>query len=764
MIRRGLHFVWFFCLCIGMLYSSKAIAQQLSITGRVVTENGPAAFAEIYIQNSERGAVADQQGIFTIKGLQTGIYQLQVHLQGYEKLQKTVQLDSSGIHALLLMLRSSEGQLGEVVITGQMKEVSRIESSVPVEVYKKSFFRSNPVPGLFEAVQHMNGLRPQINCNVCNTGDIRINGMDGPYTMVLMDGMPIVSGLATVYGLMGIPISLIERVEVVKGPAAALYGSEAVAGLINVITKSAQSAPIASAEMFGTSWGELSTDVGLRYKTGENSAGLMGLNYFNYTRPLDRNNDGITDLSLQHRISIFNKWNVHKSGCKLFSIAGRYFYEDRWGGEMNWTPAFRGSDSIYGESIYTNRWELFGEWYLQGSEQLRLQFSGNGHDQNSVYGITHYRASQYIGFAQLLWNRQFGKHDLLSGASFRYQWYDDNTPATISFDQSVNQPSVVHLPGVFIQDEFKSSRRSTLLGGLRLDYNSLHGWVWSPRLNYKWKSLNRKHTLRISAGNGYRIANVYTEDHAAINGARQVVFEEQLSPERSWNFNLNYVRRYLLKRGYINLDFLAFYSHFSNRIMPDYDTDPNKIIYANLDGSAVSKGVSLTAEAAFDFGLRLSAGTTLMDVQLRENGMSVRPVLTESIQGVWNLSYAWPKRGWEVDYTGLIYGPMRLPLLGPLDNRPEYSPCYSIQNIQCTKEFKNQIEVYFGIKNLLNFTPPANSIARAFDPFDQKVQFDTNGQVIPTPDNPNALSFDPSYMYASNQGIRAFLGVRCIFE
>lgn len=756
------HLISCVLLCMGMLFNGKAIAQQFSIEGRVMTENGPAAFAEISIINGGRGAVADQQGFFKIVGLNAGIYQLEVSLLGYERLQKTVQLDSANAQALQLLLNSWAGQLGEVVITGQMKEVSRLESPVPVEVYKKEFFRANPVSGVFEAVQHMNGLRPQINCNVCNTGDIHINGLEGPYTMVLIDGMPIVSGLATVYGLMGIPSSLIERVEVVKGPAATLYGSEAVAGLINVITKSAQNAPLASAEMFGTAWGELNADMGLRYKTGKNSSGLLGLNYFNYTRPLDRNGDGITDLSLQHRISLFNKWNLQANGRKLFSIAGRYLYEDRWGGQMNWTPAFRGGDSIYGESIYTSRWELFGEWYLPGSEPLRLQFSCNGHQQNSVYGNMHYHASQYIGFAQLLWNRQFGKHDLLSGASFRYNWYDDNTPATISFDQSENQPSIVQLPGVFIQDEFKWNRQSSLLAGLRLDFNNLHGWVWSPRLNYKWKSLNRKHTLRLSAGNGYRLANVFTEDHAALTGARQVVFEEQLAPERSWNGNLNYVRSYLLKRGYLNLDLLAFYSHFSNRILPDYDTDPNKIIYANLVGLAVSKGISLTAEAAFDFGLKLNTGATFMDVQLRENGISMRPVLTESVQGVWTISYAWPKRGWEIDYTGVLYGPMRLPLLGPLDNRPEYSPWFSIQNIQCTKEFNDRLEMYFGIKNLLNFTPPANSIARAFDPFDRQVQFDANGQVIPTPDNPNALSFDPSYVYASNQGIRAFLGLRWV--
>jgi outer membrane receptor for ferrienterochelin and colicins len=103
---------------------------------------------------------------------------------------------------------------------------------------------------------------------------------------------------------------------------------------------------------------------------------------------------------------------------------------------------------------------------------------------------------------------------------------------------------------------------------------------------------------------------------------------------------------------------------------------------------------------------------------------------------------------------------MRLPLISDTDPRAEESPWFSIQNIQLTKKFSNSFELYGGVKNLLNFTPAANSIARSFDPFDNDVIFDANGQAIATPDNPNALTFDPSYVYASNQGIRMFLGLR----
>ena len=149
-----------------------------------------------------------------------------------------------------------------------------------------------------------------------------------------------------------------------------------------------------------------------------------------------------------------------------------------------------------------------------------------------------------------------------------------------------------------------------------------------------------------------------------------------------------------------------------------------------------------------------------MDVFFEEDGQRETPVLTESFNGVWTLSYRTPASGWSFDYTGNLYGPMRLPLLGELDPRAEYSPWFSTQNIQLTKRFNDRWEIYGGVKNLLDFTPAANSIARPEDPFDRQVEFNAEGQVIPTTENPFALSFDPSYVYASNQGRRAFLGVR----
>ncbi|MDR7128191.1 outer membrane receptor for ferrienterochelin and colicins [Algoriphagus sp. 4150] len=743
------------------LISINVFSQDRILKGKVLFQGEPVEFANVYVKGLAKGAVTDRDGGFSIAISETGTYTVQASMVGFQTAQKVVKVPSQNMSDLVFTLKEMDGGLDEVVVSGTMQEVSKLDSPVPVEVYSANFFRANPTPSVFESLQNVNGVRPQINCNVCNTGDIHINGLEGPYTMVLIDGMPIVSGLATVYGLTGIPQSLIDRVEVVKGPASTLYGSEAVGGLINVITKKPESAPLMSTDFFATGWGEMNLDLGLRSNWGSNIQSLTGINAFYYDNPIDNNGDGFTDVTLSKRVSFFQKINVRRPENRLFTMAGRYVYEDRWGGEMNWTSADRGGEEVYGESIYTSRWEAFGTWQLPTTETMNFQFSANGHNQNSVYGTTIYKADQYIGFGQLTWAKTAEKHGLLLGLAYRYTYYDDNTVATTAQNSDENAPSVIHLPGAFLQDEIKLTANQSLLLGVRYDYNSIHGSIFSPRVNYKLSSTDKSMVFRLSAGNGFRVANVFTEDHAALTGAREVIFTEELRPEQSWNVNANLVKKIYTDNGtFIGLDGSAFYTYFTNRIIPDYESNPNQIIYANLDGSAVSKGVSLNLNTAWANGLTMTGGATLMDVSIEEEGIKTRQLLTERFSGVWSVGYEFFRLGLTVDYTGNVYSPMRLPLLGPLDDRPAYSTWFSIQNIQLTKSLGEKWEIYGGVKNLLNFTPPANSIARAFDPFDKNVVFAPDGSVVPTPDNPNALTFDPTYVFAPNQGIRGFLGLR----
>ena len=742
-----------------------AAAQSATITGRILSDNKPVAFANVILSGLPSGSLTDTLGYYAIQNISAGTYRLRVSSVGFVNIEKAVIVKADDTIKVDFNLANLQSTLNEIVVTGTLKEVRRLESPVAVEVYTPTYFRKNPTPNIYEALQNINGVRPQLNCQVCNTGDIHINGLEGPYTMVLIDGMPIVSSLSTVYGLSGIPNSLVERIEIVKGPASSLYGSEAVGGLINIITKKPQNASKLSADVYATTWGEINTDLGFKMHAGKKATALTGINYFNFQTRVDNNRDNFTDMTLQDRISVFQKWNFQRHQNRLFSIAGRYMHEDRWGGDMRWNKTFRGGDSIYGESIYTNRWEVLGNYQLPTKEKLMLSFSYNKHNQNSVYGNIPYIANQKIGFTQLTWDKKLGRNDLLLGAAIRYTYYDDNTPGTANADtaKAENQPQKTRLPGVFIQDEITISDKHKLLLGFRYDHNNYHGNIFTPRLAYKL-TINEKNIIRLNAGTGFRVVNLFTEDHAALTGARIVEIKNELKPEKSYNVNLNYIKKLFTGKGtYVAIDASAFYTYFNNRIVGDFDTDPNKIMYDNLQGYAESKGLTLNVDAAFANGLKIIAGGTLMENTLTDNGITKQQILTEKFTGTWAITYKIKRTNLSIDYTGNLYSPMRLPLLGDTDPRRAQSPWWSIQNIQFTFNGFKHVEFYTGIKNILNWTPNKGNpfiIARSEDPFDKQVQFGSNGKAIASPDNPYALTFDPTYVYAPNQGIRGFLGIR----
>ncbi|MCS6807606.1 MAG: TonB-dependent receptor [Bacteroidota bacterium] len=747
-----------------------------ALEGKLVSMQGePIGFATVRLLGTKLSARTDAHGHFGIRTIPEGEYTLEAQRLGFLPLRQRVVIAAGQVYMHTWVMKERHHATEQLVVTGTLRETLISESPVLVESYTSNFLKKNPSVCLLDAMQAVNGVRSQVNCNVCGTGDIRIHGLPGAYSMVTIDGMPIVSGLATVYGLQGIPSAMIERIEIVKGPSSVLYGSEAIAGVINVITKTPERSARYAWDVFSTSWLEHSIDASAKIpiysaevaqeRVRPIATGIVNVNYFHFDNRVDKNHDGLMDMPLQQRISAFTKWSFAREDKGEASCALRYIAEDRLGGELRWTPEFRGSDSVYGESIATNRLEVLGAYQLPiPHEHVVLRGSFNYHHQNSYYGTMFYQATQYIGFAQITWDKQFWKnHHILVGAATRYTWYQDNTPVTRDM-QGQLQPQQILLPGIFVQDEIALHRDHTLLLSARYDYSTVHGSIITPRVNYKWQ-VSGSDVVRLSGGKGFRVVNLFAEEHAALTGARQIVVEEQLRPEESWNFLLQYSMTLETELYKASIDATAFYTHFSNKIVPDYDTDPEKILYKNLRGYAVSQGISVNASLdILPLPLTARIGCTVMDVFDVQDGKRTWQILTERWSGVFSLSYTIREWGVTLDYTGSVVGPMRLPVF-PHDPRPPYSPVYSLQNIQVTKKFEDEtegifagqpLELYGGIKNLLNYTPPANAIMRAFDPFDKYVHDPIN--------NPHGFTFDPTYAYAPFQGIRAFVGMRWHLE
>ena len=743
----------FFVCFLFMFLLFPFFSQSKEINGKVLdNQKKPIPFAHVMNLTDSTSAVCDVTGNFkmTIGNLATVLKASSV---GFESEELNFSINNYTT-PITFILKENNDILKEMVISATLQLIDRKESPIPIAVYSAQFLNAVPSPSLVQATNQITGLRPQFNCSVCNTGDIHINGMEGAYSMIVIDGMPIMGGLSTVYGLQGIPTSLIDQVEVIKGPASTVYGSEAMAGLINVVTKNIDCVPKFSLDFNISSWGELQTSIVYKLIDKQRLKAFSSIDIFNYNNPIDNNDDGFTDLSLKNRYSIFNKFQFfNKNGYNPLNLTLRYLNEDRWGGQMNFTEQDRGKNTVYGETILTNRVEASSFYKFSESKNLKWQNSFSFHDQKSWYGLVKYEAKQIIGFSQLTWHKSLGeKNNFLSGFALRYNSYNDNTVATLKADNW-------WLPGFFLQDNFKFSDNQQLLFGWRTDFHSKHGVINSPRINYQL-NITDNSSLRIGYGDGFRVVNVFTEDHAALTGAREIIFLEELEPEKSKNLNINFSNSWNTDNLQITLESSVFESRFSNKIIPDFLTNDNQIIYSNLSGYAVARGISSEIFLKmYKIPLKLSANATVLDVSnYNENStgeiVKNQQLLAEKYSIKWSLNYWFEKLGLDIVYSATNYGPIRLPILEN-DFRPEYSLPYTIHNLKLSKNYNNGWTNFISIRNFTNFTPPNYSILRANDPFDQNI----NDPI----DNPEGYTFDASYMYASFQGINLVFGVSFVF-
>lgn len=660
--------------------------------------------------------------------------------------------------------------MDEIVVTGTMKASYVSDSPIKIDVISAKqleMFMPTASSSVVESIQLINGVQEVVACGVCLTNSISINGLAGAYTAILMDGTPMYGNLASVYGLNGIPNMIIDRFEVIKGPSSTLYGSEAVAGVINVITKDPAKQPLLSIDMMGTSHMESFGNVALAPKIGKTS-GYIGLNYAYVDDFDDVNLDGFGDGVNLDRFSLFSKWNIFRNSGAKFSLAAKYYYEDRRNGveaflEDRAYKSLRGSDEVYGESIYTKRAELFGTYVFNTTANLKLDFSLSDHQQDSYYGSDFYLAEQQIAFANLLWNIEGTKHDVLLGLTSRYQAYNDNTVATTEIGPNGEQIDVVDeqfIPGVFIQDEYRPSDRWTILGGFRLDHYPAHGLITAPRLSLKYKASSWT-TLRANFGTGFRVVNLFTEDHAFVSGQRTVEIQESLSPERSYNttFNVNHI--YALFNGSGSIDLEAYFTHFFNKIIPDYST-AGKIIYANSDGFARTMGLGLSVNYSFTSPLAFNVGINVQkatETESDENGVpqSRNIEFAPEWSGIFTANYNWKKAGVTLAYTANITGPMALPEVFELNTdgqplaeaRSTRSEVFALHNFQINKSFQSNFSLYAGIQNLFNFRQTSSPLIGYNDP--------------------NAATgfsafFDTSYAYAPNHGREFYVGIKWSFE
>ncbi len=276
---------------------------------------------------------------------------------------------------------------------------------------------------------------------------------------------------------------------------------------------------------------------------------------------------------------------------------------------------------------------------------------------------------------------------------------------------------------------------------MRLDHHENHGLIASPRLSLKWSPTeDGKTTLRLNGGTGFRVVNAFSEDFAAIvHGSRDLVIGEDLDPERSWSVtgNLNQVLDFHQNPMMVDVD--LFYTRFANQLISDYDLDPKLIVFRNLHGRSVSRGISVSMNQNFaHLPILYSLGITFQDVFTEEDGVREALNFSPDFKGVWSFSYSFPP-GLTLDYTGTLVGPMKLPEYDPPFQRLGRSPAYALHNLQGTLDLGEGRQLYASVKNLFDWTQESPLV---------------------DPANPFGDNFDTAYVYGPVFGRQLVVGVR----
>jgi outer membrane receptor for ferrienterochelin and colicins len=645
-----------------------------------------------------------------------------------------------------------------MVYTGTLKEMRKDDFAIPVEIYNQDYFLKNNVSNLYEAIAMVSGIQANIDGAVGGEGDIEINGMDGPFTLTMIDGMPMSSGNAGLYAFAGIPIGMIERIEVIKGPASTIYGSDAMSGVVNIITKSPEHVSQFFGDVHATSYAETNAEIGAQIPAGK-ATGMINLSAYDMNTRWDKDHDGFMDIPLTNRYTIFSKWTFRNKYKKLCSVFGRYLYEDRLGGQLAYNKSWIGSDSVYGQTARTNRYEVFGNFALPLEKlDMTIQTSYTDHKQNSWYGAQPFNNEERNARFQYLYdNKTKNISDLTVGASYKFYWYNDNlhSPSDTAVGLLSKWPLINHFIAAFIQDMIHVDKNNEILAGIRYEYNTLYaGNAICPRFDYKWMDDKRLDIFRLSLGTGFKTPDIFIDDTYAYQNGKFIVINGTLKTEYTYGAQLDLERK-INKNGNFDIDANVFFNLVQNMIEADIFSRPDAVIYSNNGNYDVYYGLNVKTEMAFNFPLHATVAFTLLrNVELSKNGSGqiIYDEVTNApkFTSTFTLSYTFAKPDMTIDLTGLINSPMLLNIEND-DYRSPTSPWYCLMNIQVTKKFKCGVDIYAGADNLLNVVPH-NVLINANDPFNRTL----NNQTV----NPHNYTFDDSYIYAPNEGIRGFLGVR----
>lgn len=588
-------------------------------------------FMTIALKGTTIGTATDATGHYFLKNMPEGKFTVLVTAVGYKPVQREVVLKKGKTFEINFEAEEDRVALEEVVVSANRNETSRRMAPTLVKVLDDKLFETTSASCLAEGLNFQPGVRVENNCQNCGFQQVRINGLDGPYTQILIDSRPIFSALSGVYGLEQIPANMIERVEVMRGGGSALFGSSAIAGTINVITKEPQrnSAQIGHNIMMvgGSNNYDNATSLNASLVSDSRRAGAYVFAQSRFRSGYDHDEDGYTELP---------KLRSKMAGMRSFLKTGTYtrltaeyhtIEEFRRGGNLLDRPPHEADVAEQVEHNINTGGLKFD--YFAPSEKYRFSlFSSVQHiDRESYYGVDRdpnaYGKTTdltYVGGGQFFShfdNLLFMPSDLTVGAEFNYDRLADQIK---SYDRDFLQTT--RIVSAFLQNEWKNNQWSFLIGG-RLDkHNMLKNVVFSPRVNMRYNptaDLN----FRASYSGGFRAPQAFDEDlHVEAVGGNVAIIQidPELKEEKSHSISVSADLYHRFGQVQLNLLVEGFYTSLKNVfVLEDLGIADGIQTKERRNGSGAEvMGINLEGRAIFTRWFELQAGATIQRSRYKE--------------------------------------------------------------------------------------------------------------------------------------------------
>lgn len=587
----------------------------------------------IRLLESSIGVVTDISGHYAIRHLAPGKYTVEASCAGYVTQKKTIDVAPKQTVELNFDVSPDAFQLEQVVVTGNKSEVKRRNSSSLINVLGAPTFDLIGAACLADGLCFQPGVRVENDCQNCGFTQVRINGLDGHYSQILLNSRPVFSALTGVYGLEQIPANMIERVEVMRGGGSALFGSSAIGGTINIITKDPidNCADVAhTLTSIGVSGAlENNTTASASVVSENNRIGLFIFGQNRLRDGYDHDGDGFTEIPQLKTQTLGFRTFMRTSDYSKLSLEYHGTHEYRRGGDQLdeqphmamvaeqtdhnihavdistefWTPGYKNRYSVFASTQNTRRTSYYGS-------EMDPDAYGRTHDLVVVAG------GQYIHSFDRLW---FMPSELTAGVEYNYNYLND---VTLGYNHDVTQK--VNIFSGYLQNEWRTDRWGFLVGA-RVDKHSLISHpIVSPRANVRFNPSSNLN-FRLSYSTGFRSPQAYDEDfHVAVVGGERVVtilapdLKQESSQSLSASIDLYH------NFGNVQTNFLVdlFYTDLSDvfvlRRLEDVDAEGNAVLERCNGAGARVYGVNLEAKASFPFKLQIQAGLTLQKSRYKE--------------------------------------------------------------------------------------------------------------------------------------------------